>query len=204
MKTSNKINIIFRLIAILFSFCCLIIQTLNLIQTFRINNFSGTWYFNASTIVYSIGIILGVVFVIMYLFLFRKYKIKYGILYLILAIIMIPSLVYGSLNYYKDLYNGKIEFKTEIYKIPVESYYEDYPDRPKRIELSYHGFCPLIISDETYIDLITNNPLDQTRQVYDAEFDETTYPHIHHIIIKFYENTRIVDSVRIVYNENKL
>lgn len=203
MKTSNKLNIIFRLIAILFSFCYLIIQTLNLIQTSRINNFSGAWYFTASTIVYSIGIILGVVFLIMYLLLFRKYKIKYGILYLIMVIILIPFLVYGSLNFYKDLYNGKIEYETEIYKIFVESYYEDYPDRPKEIELSdsYYGW--LTISDETYIDLITNNPLDKTRLVYNAVYDETIYPHIHHIIIKFYENTRIVDSVQIVYDENQ-
>ncbi len=198
MKTSNKLNIIFGFIAILFSFCCLIIQT------FRINNFSGAWYFTASTIVYSIGIILGVVYLIMYLFLFRKQKIKYGITYLIMVIILTPFLVYGSLNYYKDLYNGKIEFETEIYKIPIESYYEAYPYRPKEIELSYHGYCPLTISDETYIDLITNNPLDQTRQVYDAVYGETTYPHIHHIIIKFYENTKIVDNVQIVYDENKL
>ncbi|MGN0634017.1 MAG: hypothetical protein ACI4JW_09140 [Oscillospiraceae bacterium] len=196
MKTSNKLNIIFRFIAILFSFCCLIIQT------FKINNFSGAWYFTASTIVYSIGIILGVVFLIMYLFLFRKYKIKYGISYLIMIIILLPFLIYGSLNYYRDLYIGKIELKTEIYKIPNESYYEDYPDRPKRIELSYPGCSTLTINDETYFDLIKNNPCDQTRIVYDAVYDETTYPHIHHIIIKFYENTGILDSVQIVYDEN--
>ncbi len=201
MKTSNKINIIFRLISFLCSICYLIIQTLNLIQNFRINNFSGAWYFTASTIVYSIGIVLGVVFLIMYLFLFRKYKIKYGILYLIMVIILIPSLVYGSLNYYKDLYNGKIEYETEIYDIYNESYYEDYPDRPKKIRVFYYGW--LTISDETYIDLITNNPHDKTRQVYDETLDRTTYPHLHHIIIKFYENTGIVDSVQIVYDENK-
>ena len=40
-----------------------------------------------------------------------------------MVIIMMPSLIYGSLNYYKDLFNGKKEFETEIYKIPVESYY---------------------------------------------------------------------------------
>lgn len=177
MKTSNKINTIFKFIAILFSFCCFIIQT------FRINNFSGAWYFTASTIVYSIGIILGAAFLIMYLLLFRKYKIKDGVLYLILVIVLMPFLIYGSLKYYKDLFNGKIEFETEIYKIPVESYYENYPDRPKEIELSsYHGYYRLTISDEMYIDLITNNPLDQTRQVYNAEYDETTYPHLYHII----------------------
>lgn len=193
---SDKVNTIFKLIAILFSFCCFIIQT------FRINNFYGAWYFTASTIVYSTGIILGVIFLIMYLFLFRKYKIKNGVSYLIMVIILMPFLIYGSLNYYKDLYNGKIEFETEIYRMPVESYYENYPDIPKEIELSYNGYYPLTISDEMYIDLITNNPLDKTRQVYDAEFGETTYPHLYHIIIKFYENTKIVDSVQIVY-ENK-
>lgn len=119
-----------------------------------------------------------------------------------MVIILMPFLIYGSLNYYKDLYNGKIEFETEIYRMPVESYYENYPDIPKEIELSYNGYYPLTISDEMYIDLITNNPLDKTRQVYDAEFGETTYPHLYHIIIKFYENTKIVDSVQIVY-ENK-
>jgi len=200
MKTSNKINIFFRLIAILFLLCYLIIR---IVQSYRVNNFCGTWYFTASTIIYSIGIILGAVFLITYLFLFRKYKIKYGILYLIPVIFLIPSLVYGSLNYYKDLYNGKIEYETEIYDIYVESYYEDHPDRPKEIELSdsYYGW--LTISDEMYIDLITNNPPDKTRLVYNAVYDLTTYPHIHHIIIKFYENTGIVDSVRIVYDENK-
>ncbi len=195
MKTSNKLNIIFRLIAILFSFCWLIIQI------FSVINYSGAWRFTASTIVYSIGIVLGVVYLIMYLFLFRKYKIKYGILYLIMVIILLPFLIYGSLNYYKDLYIGKIEFETEIYDIYVENYYEDYPDRPKKIRVSYYGW--LTISDETYIDLITNNPHDKTRLVYDEVFDLKTYPHIHHIIIKFYENTRIVDSVQIVYDENK-
>ena len=197
MKTSNKINTIFRFIAILISFCCFIVQT------FRINNFSGAWYFTASTIVYSIGIILGAASIIMYLSLFRKYKIKNGVSYLIIVIIIMPFLIYGSLNYYKDLYNGKIEFETEIYKIPVEGYYESHPDEPKEIELSYYGYYPLTISDEMYIDLITNNPLDRTRQVYDAVYGETTYPHLYHIIIKFYENTKIVDSIQIVYDENK-
>lgn len=141
----------------------------------------------------------------MYLFLFRKYKIKYGIPYSIMIMILLPFLIYGSLNYYKDLYNGKIVFETEIYRTPVESYYEHYPDRPKEIELSsYPGYCKLTISDEMYIDLITNNPLDKTRQVYNANFAETVYPHIHCIIIKFYENTKIVDSVQIIYDEKIL
>ena len=193
MKTSNKLNIIFRLIAILPWFCWLIIQI------FSVINYSGAWRFTASTIVYSIGIILGVVYLIMYLFLFRKYKIKYGILYLILIIILLPFFFFFSLNYYKDLYIGKIELETEIYDIYNESYYEDYPDRPKEIRVSYYGW--LTISDKTYFDLITNNPMDQTRQVHDAALDLPTYPHIHHIIIKFYENTGIVDSVQIVYDE---
>lgn len=195
MKTANKINTIFRFITIFFLFCYLIIQI------FRLNNFNGAWYFTASTIVYSIGIILGVAYLIMYLLLFRKYEIKYGILYLIMVIIWMPSFIYGSLDYYKDLYNGKIEFETEIYKIPVESYYEAHPDRPKKIELSsYHSYCTLTISDEVYIDLITNNPPDKTRQVYNAPYAETVYPHLHHIIIRFYEYTQIVDSVQIVYD----
>lgn len=196
MKTSNKIDIIFRLISLLFSLCYFIIQI------FRISNFSGEWYFTVSTIVYSIGIILGIVFLIMYLLLFRKYKIKYGVLYLVLIIIWLPILIYGSLNYYKDLYIGKIELETEIYDIYNESYYEDYPDRPKEIQLSYPACSRLTISDETYIDLITNNPFDKTRLVHDEAHDQKTYPHIHHIIIKFYENTRILDSVQIVYDEN--
>ncbi|MBD5115042.1 MAG: hypothetical protein HDT46_07530 [Ruminococcaceae bacterium] len=200
MKTSNKINTIFRFIAIFFLFCYLIIQIFRSI--FGLNIFSGAWYFTASTIVYSIGIILGVAYLIMYLFLFRKYEIKYGILCLINVIIWIPFLIYGSLDYYKDLYNGKIEFETEIYEIPVESYYESHPDRPKEILLtSYNSVRALTISDEVYIDLITNNPLDNTRQVYNAPLDQTVEPHLHHIIIKFYENTKIVDSVQIVYDE---
>lgn len=141
----------------------------------------------------------------MYLFLFRKYKIKYGILCLINVIIWMPSLIYGSLNYYKDLYNGKIEFETEIFDIPVESYYEAHPDRPKEIELStyllpYNSYYALIISDEVYNDLITNNPLDKTRLVHNSALDQMVYPHSHHIIIKFYEYTQIVDSVQIVYD----
>lgn len=180
-----------------FSFCYLIIQIFESI--FRLSNFNGAWYFTASTIVYSIGIILGVAYLIMYLLLFRKYEIKYGILYLIMVIIWMPFLIYGSLDYYKDLYNGKIEFETEIYDISVESYYEAHPDIPKEIELSsYH--CALIISDEVYNDLITNNPLDKTRLVHDSALDHTVYPHLHHIIIKFYEYTQIVDSVQIVYD----
>lgn len=116
-----------------------------------------------------------------------------------MVIILMPFLIFGSLNYYKDLYNGKIEFETEIYDIYVES----YPDRPKEILLTsyyFDGSCELTISDEVYIDLITNNPHDKTRQVYNAPFYEIVYPHLHHIIIIFYENTKIVDSVRIVYD----
>ena len=203
MKTSNKINIIFKSIAIFFSFCFLIVQ---IIQAFRINNFSGELYFTVSTVVYSIGIILGAAYLIMYLFLFRKYEIKYGILYLILVVVMMPFLIYGSLNYYKDLYKGKIEFKTEIYDLYVESFYEQYPDVPKEIWLSSYrlpspDYCALIISDEVYNDLTTNNPLDETRLVHNAALDQKVYPHLHHIIIKFYENTKIVDSVRIIYDE---
>ena len=59
---------------------------------------------------------MGATYLIMYLFLFRKYEIKYGILYLIMVIILMPFLIFGSLNYYKDLYNGKIEFETESEK----------------------------------------------------------------------------------------
>lgn len=196
MKTSNKINTIFMFIAkffLLFYF---------IVQIFRTNNFSGEWYFTTSTIVYSIGIILGAAYLIMYLFLFRKYEIEFGILHLIIVIVLMPFLIYGSLNYYKDLYNGKIEFETEIYDIPVESFYEDHPDIPKKIELSsYHSYCTFTISDEVYIDLITNNPLDKTRQVHNAALDQTVYPHLHHIIIKFYENTKILDSIQIIYDE---
>ena len=195
MKTSDKINTIFKLMVILFWLCYLIIQTF----TFRINYFNGEWYFTTTIIVYSLGIILGLALLIMYLFLFRKYEIKSGILYLITVIVLLPFLVYGSLNYYKDLYNGIIEFETEIYKVSVESYYEVHPDIPKEIELSDYPILHLTISDEMYIDLIKNNPYDQTRLVYNPKFDEKTYPHIHHIIIKFYENTGIVDSVQIVY-----
>lgn len=203
MKTSNKINTIFRFVTLFFLFCYLIIQIFKSI--FRLNNFDGTRYFTASTIVYSIGIILGVAYLIMYLLLFRKYEIKYGILYLIMVVIWMPSLIYGSLDYYKDLYNGKIEFETEIYDIHVESYYEAHPDIPKKIELSsyrlpYNSYCALIISDEVYNDLITSNPLDKTRLVHNSALDQTVYPHLHHIIIKFYEYTQIVDSVQIVYD----
>lgn len=203
MKTSNKLNAVFKLISLLFSICCFIsfiIQPLR-INSFGVNNFSGEQYFTSAIIVYSFGIILGVTFLIMYLFLFRKYKIQFGILYLIIVITLFPFLACGSLNYYKDLYNGKIEFETEIYKIPVESYYEDHPDKPKEIELSDYPILSLTISDEMYIDLIKNNPYDQTRLVYNPKFNEKTYPHMYHIIIKFYENTGIVDSVQIVYDE---
>ncbi|MDE6030078.1 MAG: hypothetical protein K2G32_00460, partial [Oscillospiraceae bacterium] len=124
---------------------------------------------------------------------------------LIMVIILIPFLIYGSLNYYKDLYNGKIEFETEIYDIYVESYYEDHPNIPKEILLSsyllpYNSSCALTISDEVYNDLITNNPLDKTRLVHNSRLDHMVYPHSHHIIIKFYEYTQIVDSVQIVYD----
>ncbi len=121
MKTSNKINTIFRFIAIFFLCCYFIIQNFKLI--FTLNNFNGAWYFTASTIVYSIGIILGLAYLIMYLFLFRKYEIKNGIFYLIMVIFWMPFLIYGSLNFYKDLYNGKIEYETEIYDIYVVIYY---------------------------------------------------------------------------------
>ena len=201
MKTSNKINIVFKLIASLFLVCWFIIQT------FRIYSFYGEGYFSAVTIVYSLGIVLGIAALIMYLLLFRKYKIQYGILYLFIIIVLLPFLIYGSINYYKDLFNGKVVFETEIYRTPVESYYEAFLDMPKEIELSdymHAGCLNLKLSDEMYYDLIRNNPYDTTRKVHNAHFDETTYPHIHHIIIKFYENTEIVDSIQIVYDENGL
>lgn len=176
--------------------CYIIIKSF----TFDINKYNGEWYFTAATIVYSLGIILGIAFVIMYPLIFRKYKIKNGIAVLLIVIVLLFLLVCGSLNYYKDLYNGKIEYETEIYKLPVESWYEEYPDIPKEIELSNSFYPDLIINDETYTDLINNNPYDQTRYVYNAIFDETTYPHLHHIVISFYENTGIVDSVQIVYD----
>ena len=198
MKTSNKINICFKLTVILFLLCWFIINA------FRIHDFYGEWYFTAVTIVYSLGIVLGAASLITYFSLFKRYKIKYGILYLLIIIALFPFLVYGSINYYKDLIKGKIEFETEIYRTPVESYYKAYPDSPKEIELSDYpySYINLKISDEMYYDLIRNNPYDKSRKVYNAHFDETTYPHIHHIIIKFYENTGIVDSLRIVYDEN--
>ena len=196
MKTTNTINNIFKSVAILFLLCCFIITL------FRMDILSVARVFTASIIVYSLGIVLGLTIVIMYLSLFRKYKIRYGILTQIVVIVVLPFLIYGSLNYYKDLYAGITEFETENYKIPVESYYKDRPDIPKEIELSdYPGFCKLTISDEMYSDLIRNNPPDTTRRVYNAVFDETTHPHMHHIIIKFYKNTKIVDSIRIVYDE---
>ncbi|MCM1167570.1 MAG: hypothetical protein NC299_17760 [Lachnospiraceae bacterium] len=181
------------------AFCYLAVH---IIQAIGINDFGGAKRFTALTVVYSVGIALGAVFLIMYFCLFRKYKIKYGVIYLIVVIIMMPSLVYGSVNYYKDLFNGKTEIETEIYDIHVESFYEEHPDVPKTIILSRYGNDWFTISDETYNDLITNNPHDKTRLVHDAVLDRETYPHIHRIIVKFYENTEIVDSVRIVYDEN--
>ena len=64
-----------------------------------------------------------------------------------------------------------------------------------------HGFYRLPVSEEMYSELTEKNPVDETRTVYDAEYDETVHPHLHPVIIRFYEHTRIVDSIRIVYEQ---
>ena len=210
MKTSNKPNIAFRLITILFMLCFIITEAFRAYRikdsVFKRYNYVGTWFLTASTIVYTIGIILGIAFLIMYFLLFRKVKIRYGILYLPLVVIMLPFLIYGSLDYYKDIYKGKVVFETNIYDLYVESYYEEHPEIPKEILLSSYifdgiGLNNLAISDEMYFDLIQNNPNDLTQKVFNPVFAENVYPHIHNIKIVFYENTRIVESIEIIYND---
>lgn len=172
------------------------------INTLSNNDFYGRWYFNLLVILYSLGMILLILYPIISI---TEHKHDYdNVSHLafsfVFLFIALPLLIFQSINYYKDFFNGITEFETEIYKIPVKSFYEKYPDQDKRIDLSYKGYYMLSVDDETYFDLINNNPIDETRTVYDSLFGEDVHPHLHHIKIRFYEHTKIVDTVQILYD----
>lgn len=166
------------------------------------NNFYGNWYFNSVVILYSLGIILGVACLILSIIEFRSDSIiSFTQIWLfIICLFLVPMLIFESVNYYKDLYNGITEFETEIYEIPVENYYAEYPDEPKSIGLFCNGYYRLDISDYIYFDLVNNNPLDKTRTVYYSALGWETYPHLHYIRVKFHKYTKIVDEIQILYD----
>lgn len=184
------------IVATIFTLCIAAISTLSL------NDFYGSWYFISLVILYSLGIISLILYPIISI---AEHKRDYNnlshlVLSFIFLFIVLPLLIFESINYYKDFFNGITEFETEIYKIPIQSFYEKYPDQDKDIGLSYKGYCKLSIDDETYFNLIKNNPVDENRTVYDSLFGEEVNPHLHPIKIRFYEHTKIVDTVQILYD----
>ena len=144
------------------------------------------------------------VIAVLFLLLFKKYRLNIHCMFsLITVVMMLPFLVFTSMNCFRDAVQGCTELQTEIYKIPVGGWHIEPTGKPVEIEPSCpgYGFLHLPVSEEIYNDLIQNNPYDKTRTVYDETFGETVHPHLHPVIIRFYEHTRIVDSIQIVYEQ---
>ena len=198
MKTSGKVNLLLTVIAVLFLLGC------GAAGVIKNGVFFGKRSFDMIFVIYAAGILLGILYLILFLLLFRKYQLKTHCMFsLITVVMMLPFLVLTSMDSFLDAAQGCIEVKTEIYKLPAMSWQMNHPSVETGIELSlpYHGFYRLPVSMEMYTELTENNPSDETRTVYDAEYDENVHPHVHPVIIRFYEHTKIVDSIQIVYEQ---
>ena len=198
MKTSNKINWLLTVIAVLFLLSC------GAAGVIKNGVFFGKRYFDISVVIYASGILLGVLYLLLFLLLFRKYQLKtHCVFSLITVVMMLPFLVFTSVKYFQDVWQGCTELKTEIYKIPVGGWRIEPSGKPVEIQPSCpgYGFLHLPVSEEIYNDLTQNNPQDRTRTVFDEAFGEYVYPHLHPIIIRFYAHTGVVESIQIDYTQ---
>ena len=193
MKTSKKINTVF---AIMFVLCLLC----GIVQFFNGTMFHGATHFVTSTVLYSIVVALTAVYIILYFLLFRKFKLSLSFtVFLVMLILQMPSMIYSSLDYYKDLFEGKTVVETELYGISSESYHNVNLEEPIYIYTD-DKYYNLIIDEDTYFDLVRNNPLDKSRLAYVKCMGWKTYPHEHYIRAEFYEHTEIIDNIEILYD----
>lgn len=193
MKISKKINAVF---AIMFVLCLLC----SIVQFFSGTMFHGATQFVMSTVLYSIEIIITAVYIILYFSLFKKFKLNLSFtVFLVMLILQMPSLIYGSLDYYKDLFEGKTVVETELYGISVESYHKADSEEPIYIYTD-DKYYNLIIDNNTYFDLVRNNPLDKSRLAYVKCMGWETYPHEHYIRAEFYKHTEIISDIEILYD----
>lgn len=141
----NKDNRIFNIagIAIVLCFCA--------VNFLSAHNFYGNRYFILMIILYSFGIIGAISYLIFSILMAKHSTSPVQIAVSFLCLLQVPVLIFQSVNYYKDLFSGITELETEIYEIPVESYYEEYHDAPKEIAFFQNGcYYKFIVDDEMY------------------------------------------------------
>ena len=198
MKESRLINLFFTLIALLYLFCCIGAALL------RIGGIADGQHLRYMAFAGIAGTVFAAAYLLLYLLLFQRIKLKTGVRFNILGVIVLmPVLVLFTKSYVLDFVTGCTEFQTQIYRLPVGGWQTEPDGEPLCIEPSCKdfGFLSLPVTEEIYIDLTENNPYDKTLKVYDETFDENVYPHLHPIIIRFYERTNIIDSIQIVYEQ---
>ena len=191
MKTSKKLSAVFAAAFVLCLLC-------SIVQFFSGTMFHGATQFVMSVVFFSAEIIITLVYIILYFSLFKKFKPSIAsTVFLVMLILQMPLLIYDSLDYYKDLFQGKTTVETELYGISVESFHKTNSEEPIYIydDKYYH----LIIDEDTYFYLVRNNPLDKSRLAYVKCMGWETYPHEHYIRAEFYENTEIIDKIEILY-----
>ena len=171
MKTSNKINWLLTVIAVLFLLSC------GAAGVIKNGMFFGKRYFDISVVIYASGILLGVLYLL--LFLFTSVK-------------CFQDVWQGCTELKTEIYKIPVGgWRIEPSGKPVEI----QPSCPG------YGFLHLPVSEEIYNDLTQNNPQDRTRTVFDEAFGEYVYPHLHPIIIRFYAHTGVVESIQIDYTQ---
>ena len=179
MKTLHKPNSHLIVCAVLFLLCC------GGAMILRSCRFFGQRYFYATALAFAAGILFGAVLIILSVFRLRKTKQSIaGILCLTAAVLLMPLMVFASRDCLRDLIQGCTEIQTEIYKLPVGGWQTDPDGEPVGMEFSVpdHGFYRLPVSEEMYSELTEKNPVDETRTVYDAEYDENVHPHLHPVL----------------------
>ena len=198
MKESRLMNLFFTLIALLYLFCSIGAALL------RIVGITDGKHLRYMAVAGIAGAVLGAAYLLLYLLLFRRIKLKTAVRFNILGVIVLmPVLIFFTKRCVLDFVTGCTEIQTQIYKLPAGGWQTEPDGEPVCIEPSCKdfGFLSLPVTEDIYHDLTENNPQDKTLTVYDETFGENVYPHVHPVIIRFYEHTRIVDSIRIVYEQ---
>lgn len=194
-KKSAKLYILSAAIVILLIICRFSVCNL------RNGVLYGQTGFYISLALHTLCLVLGIGYIVLYFVLFNKNDTTGGFVScLIICICILPFSVFESIDYYNDVINGSVKFKTETYEICVERVYESNPDRPR--DISFYGADnerhTLIISDELYTYLRENNPSDEGRTVYVEAIGGMMPAKQHFVEIEYFRHTDYLVDIQIL------
>lgn len=154
----------------------------------------GNIRFITLTVLYSLGLLFGILSPVLFLIRCIAEKSANRIWVSVFTLVPILLLAYHSAAYYKDLFNGKAEFQSDIFYI--ENF--EMSSTEKYVTLEYEDkWYNLRLSDEIY-DLLETIPPDKSRTEYFEYLLLDIYPHKCPVKIVFYQNTGIICDVQIL------